>query len=99
MKEFLFQKTHQLINPPKDACVTSDVLGENLFMSPCNDSDFYQKFNWGHVCDVKALANWEKEGRPEKPYPLNNSLSMDLRFHFLKLERRNMNDKSHSSQN
>lgn len=59
----LFQQlTHQMINVPRDTCITVDEAFENLFMSECNATNIYQKFNWGYV-NIKALANWETEGR------------------------------------
>lgn len=59
---FRIQLTHQMINEPKDICISTDSNYENLFMAQCNAVDIHQKFNWGYV-NVKALANWETEGR------------------------------------
>ena len=59
---FCFQGTRQLINLPKNLCISTDDKYEKLFMSPCNSNDIHQKFNWGYV-EIKKLTNWDDEGR------------------------------------
>lgn len=37
-------------------------------MKPCDETNMYQKFNWGYV-NVQLLANWETEGAKIRGMP------------------------------
>lgn len=47
-------------------------------MSPCDESNMHQKFNWGYV-DLHALANWETEGAEIRGMPKEKEIEEIIR--------------------
>ena len=54
-------KTHQILNPRVNECITAQIDTKKLSVQHCNDTDINQKFTWGYL-NTTAFENWETYG-------------------------------------